>query len=370
MKPAVVAMALAAALMVACTDAAYADTSGAAGDDAAWQALLAQGKAEGSLVGSMCPLYSDAIVRGFKADTGIDIVTVPGGQADRASKFRMELQSGHVATDFHMSGNSDIEFAKADHFADIAANLVMPGVADPANWDGGAIHYVDQTRKFMPVPGEYVSARPVVNTDFVPANSLKTWADLMKPEFDGKIAAYDPTIPGSGQSLTSYLVQIRGEDFVVALFSKQHVVISRDSQQLAEWAARGLYPIVLGMDATYIDQIQQQGVTSVVSVTPDDGPGSLVGGCGTLAIPKNAPHPHAAMVFANWYLSQHGQATMVAAVHYPTFRLDVPREDVRAYFLPQPGAKYTDQYTEDWYFGPARIARESLKAKLQPFVGN
>lgn len=362
-------MATAIVLMVAWVGVARADAWDAGGGPA-WTALLAAAKAEGSLVGSLCPLYSDAVIKGFKADTGIDIQPLPGSAPDQSAKYRMELKANRVTIDFRMAGPSDLELAKADYFADIAANLLLPSVTDPAKWEGGGLRYVDKTKKFMPVPGEYVSSRPVVNTDIIAADSLKHWSDLLKPEFDGKIAFYDPTIAGAGQSMASYMVKLFGEDFVVKLFSQQHVVISRDSQQLAEWAARGVYPIILGFDGTYLDNLHQTGITSVQPVTLEDGPGSLVGGCGVVTVPKSAPHFHAAMAFANWFLSQRGQAAVVTAVHYPTFRLDVPRDGVRPYFLPQDGVDYADQYTEDWYLGVAKTTRDDLKDKLKQLIGD
>jgi iron(III) transport system substrate-binding protein len=364
-----VAVAIATAVAVVWGGAAFADAWDADGGPA-WQTLLAQAKAEGPIVGSLCPLYAQAMVKGFKADTGIDILPLPGSLTDLASKYRMELKLGRVTTDFRMAGPSDIELAKAGYFADVSANLLLPSVTDPAKWEGGAIRYVDNTRQFMPVPGEYVSGRPVINKDIVAPDALKRWSDLLKPEFDGKIAMFDPTITGAGQSMASYMAKLFGEDFLVKIFAQQHVVISRDAQQLAEWVARGVYPIGLGVDGTYLDNIQQAGMTSVVPITMEDGPGGLVGGCGVLTVPKGAPHLHGAMVFANWYLSQRGQAAVANAIHYPTFRLDVPRDGVRPYFLPQEGVNYADQYTEDWYYGVAKTTRENMKDKLKPYIGD
>jgi len=368
-KPAGKVAVLAAGLLFGGVGAAVAE-GWDAGGGSSWGALLAAARAEGPIVGAMCPLFSDAIVHAFKVDTGIDVVLLPGSITDQLARYRMELKSGRVATDFHLGGVSDVELARAGYLEDISANLLLPDVADGHKWQGGAIDYVDNTKKFMPLAGEYVSTRPVVNTGIVPAESLKKWGDLLKPEFDGKIAVYDPTIPGAGQAAGAYLSKLFGEDFVVNLISKQHVGISRDSQQLADWVSRGLYPIVLGIDSTYIDSINQNGFTAVKSLTLEDGPGSLVGGCGVLDIPKNAPHLHGALVFANWYLSQRGQSVLVEASHYPTFRLDVSHDAVRPYFMAEPGQHYLDQYTEDWYFSEGRVARDSLANKLRPFIGD
>jgi len=64
---------------------------------------------------------------------------------------------------------------------------------------------------------------------------------------------------------------------------------------------------------------------------------------------KGAPHPAAATVFLNWYASQPGQTEYTRRMLEPSTRVDVNVPEVPDYTVPKPGAKYLDQYVEDWY---------------------
>lgn len=335
-----------------------------------WDALMAAAKAEGGVEAAICSELSGPIERQFKADTGLDISFIRGNSQDLTMRMRAELSSGRVTVDVRTSGPSDLGFMRDGYQLDLKDNLILPNVTDPANWVGGGLEWADNAGRYMAMPAQYVSTRPMINQDIIDPASIKNWTDLMKPEFKGKIAAYDPTVVGPGQTFGAYLAKVHGIDFVTKLFEEQGVVISRDSRQLGEWVGRGVYPIALGMDALYLDRLREQGLTSLAWVTPDDGPGSLVGGCALLSIPKDAPHRNAAIVFANWYLSSNGQKAMEEAAHYPSRRTDIAHSDVADYFLPDPSKTYINQYKEDWYFNELVKFRTELKDRLQPLVGN
>ena len=170
---------------------------------------------------------------------------------------------------------------------------------------------------------------------------------------------------GPGQAAAAYMASVHGVDFVKKVFKDQNVVLTRDSRQLGEWAARGIYPVVIGIDSLQVPQLNEAGIASLVFVDLKDGPGSLVGGCSTMTIPKAAPHPNTAVVFANWYLSSRGQTALVAAAHFPSRRTDVSMDGVPSYFVPDPAVSYIDQYREDWYVKERPVVRDALKAALE-----
>ncbi len=355
--------------IVAATSASAADWDAGGGER--WQKLLDGAKAEGGTVASaICAELGPSLAKAFKEDTGLELTFLPGNSQELTSRMRTEFKSGHVTIDARTSGPSDLEFVRAGYAADLSEILFLPNAIDPKNWEDGHISWADKAGKYMVLPAEYVSTRPVINKDVIDAATIKTWGDLMKPEFAGKIASYDPTVPGAGQTLGAYLAKVRGLDFVVDLFDKQKVVLSRDSKQLGEWAARGLYPVILGIDALYFDRLTRDGLTSLEWVTPEDGPGSLVGGCAMLSVPKDAPHPNAAALFANWYLTSRGQTVLEEAAHYPSRRTDIPHDQISPFFLPVPGRDYINQYKEDWYAGELVGIRAALKERLQNLVSN
>jgi ABC-type Fe3+ transport system substrate-binding protein len=125
-------------------------------------------------------------------------------------------------------------------------------------------------------------------------------------------------------------------------------VYTTDGRQLAEWAARGTYPIILGIVQSDIQPFIEQGI-NLKPIFPADGPGSIVAGFSVLKMPQGAPHPNAATVFINWYASKPGQEAYAKATMAPSARNDVHVAEAPSYLVPKPGMKYFDQYEEAWY---------------------
>ncbi len=346
-KRSMVAYAATAAIVGGFAAQAVADEWNAgAGND--WDALLAAAKKEGEVVVSVCPGATETLGKAFKDDTGIDISFVTGNIRDLGSRFDTELRSGRVATDVRLAGSSGAPYLGQGLLAPLNDELILPNVTNQANWLGGKMGWLDNDETYLPVPAEYVAGFPVINADIIDPAGITSWQDLMKPEFKGKIAAFDPT-DSIGSATSQYLAKTYGLDFVAKLYKEQVAIISRDRRQLVEWVARGTYPIALGADAAQeIEPFHEAGFTSIQALTMADAPGNLVGGCSVAQVPVKAPHPNAARVFINWYLSNAGQAAYVAGMHQPTDRLDVANDGVPDYLVPRQGLKYFSTYREDY----------------------
>jgi Bacterial extracellular solute-binding protein len=64
---------------------------------------------------------------------------------------------------------------------------------------------------------------------------------------------------------------------------------------------------------------------------------------GTLGIPSRAPHPNAAKVFVNWFLSREGQIVLQKFGRpdaHNSRRIDIPKDDVDLYNRLESGKKY------------------------------
>jgi ABC-type Fe3+ transport system substrate-binding protein len=242
--------------------------------------------------------------------------------------------------------------------------LQLKEVKDPQNWRAGKLKWVDTRSRFGLQTTEWVMTDLFVNRDIVKPEQIGSWKDLLKPEWKGKIGSFDPRIGGAGQAVGRYLIEKFGEEFVVKLYQGQQVTFTRDHRQVAEWAARGTYPIVLAAVQSMVERYRKEGFP-LVRVFPNDGPGSLLGGFSTVAMIKNAPHPNAAALFLNWVTSKAGQETVSRALLEPSRRVDVPTSLVPEYVLPQPGVKYdVDQYTEEWQREVAPKLEERLRKAL------
>ena len=76
-------------------------------------------------------------------------------------------------------------------------------------------------------------------------------------------------------------------------------------------------------------------------------------GFGTLSLLKNAPHPNAAKVFINWYLSRKAQTAlqkdMTKVVDAPdSLRIDIPKDDVAANNRRVEGGNYMTVFRAEW----------------------
>jgi ABC-type Fe3+ transport system substrate-binding protein len=331
-----------AALMAGALAGAGTAAEWDAGAGKEWEDLLAAARKEGQVVVSVCPGgMVETIGRMFKEDTGIDISFVTGTIAQLGVKYDTELQSGRVATDVRLSGVSPLAYIKQGLLAPLKDALILPGVTSTGVWLGGKLGYADITERYMPIPAEYVGGRPLINTDLINPQSISTWDDLLKPEYKGKIAAMDPTDGAIGTTQAEYIAKTKGVDFIARLYRDQNAVLVTDRRQLVEWVSRGVYPIVLGADAApEIENFRRAGITSLAVLSLNDGPGNLNGGCSVMSMPANAPHPAAARVFANWFLSKRGQEAYVAGQHQPSNRQDVTTAGVQPNLIPRPGIEY------------------------------
>jgi iron(III) transport system substrate-binding protein len=353
-----------AALLAAAAPAALA-AEWNEGGGAAWDTLLAEAKQEGGLVLAACPDMASWIGPAFAAETGIDISFIAGDIADVAARYQMEAESGNLTIDVRLGGPIDVNLANAGKLTSLPEQLILPDATDPQKWMGGKLTYDDDEQRYLVIPSEYVSSRPLINTDIIDPASIKTLDDLLKPEFKGKIAGLDPGITGGGQSLAVYYASLRDIDFIKQLYTQQEIVRSRDSRQLLEWAARGTYPIILGLEVAVLQRFREAGIESLTMVPLDDAPGTTVGGCSVASIPVGAPHPKSAAVFLNWYLSHAGQQAYEEALLLPSLRTDLPHTGVLDYLLIKPGENYLPIYREDWFLHQQVPFRNALREFFQ-----
>ena len=334
--------------------------------DEKWDKVVAAAKKEGSVVvnGPSFRSLSRALNEGFNKAYGINVEYLGLGSKIIPTAER-EAAAGKVTVDIYIGGLRSIMVFLDKDLVEPIDGMLLEEVKDPSKWKGGALKWVDNTKRYGLQTSEYVMTDLFVNTDHVDPAKIQSWKDLLKPEYKGKIGSFDPRRGGAGQAIARYLLQIFDEELVVKLYKGQNVAFVRDHRQVAEWAARGTYPIVLGAVQSMIEKFRKEGFP-LVRVFPKDGPGSLLGGFSTIAMFKGAPHSNAARVFLNWFASKEGQQAYSAAVLEPSRRLDVPTSGLPDYVKPNPKIKYeVDQYTEEWQ----RKISPALEKRLRKALG-
>ncbi len=320
-----------------------------AGADAAWQRTLAAGQKEESLAIAGPPELAGPMADGFLRDTGIRVDYLGTSASERSSRVGREVRSGNVTVDFAFLGSADIALVKEGFFEDEKSRLILPGVTDPKNWNDGKLKWVDNTQRYMLQTASYVSSVPIYDGNAIKPGELTQWHDLLAPKFKGKIVVFDPRSGGPGMQMAGYIGSQLGMDFLKSLYVGQEVVYSQNTRQMAEWVARGVDIVALGMLTSDYSTLARAGVTNLAAADMKDGPGTISGGFSVVLMPKKAPHPNATTVFLNWYASRPGQEAYVKALNVISRRTDVAVDpSVPAFTVPKPGVTYQDQYSEDW----------------------
>jgi iron(III) transport system substrate-binding protein len=223
--------------------------------------------------------------------------------------------------------------------APIKPVLMLPEVVDQSKWWGGRHRYYDTEREYvfifvgMPVGMVYY------NTQLVDPREFKSLWDFVNPTLRGKLLARDVRVsgPGGGAMRFFYHHPELGPKFIRQLFGHMDITIFRDLRQGTDWLARGKFPICFFCADP--DQAKRQGLPVERFDVMKEG-SALVAHSGSLGLMNQAPHPSAAKVFMNWFLSREGQVTLQKTVEMDSLRTDIPKDHLLPHNRRSPGADY------------------------------
>lgn len=328
---------------------------------AAWEELLTAARAEGEVtVAGFAPL-AGPMAAAFEADTGIRVNWVSAMGGELVARAMQEAASGQITIDLAMGSGVTIAMYEAGNLQPIRPEFILPSVTDPAAWRDGELLFFDDADEYIFQPTEYLHGWAMVNTDEVDISAIDEWTDLLDPQYQGLIATHNPTAPGPGEAVAAFLWRHFGEDFLNDLYVGQEVAIAPDTSQLAEWVARGEYPIALGGVQQDFERFRQEGF-NIEPVLP----GYRTGGFSVVAFFDGAPNPNAAKVFLNWLASPAGQAVYQGVTMETSRRTDVSKDDLPSYVDPE---QYPDTGFNgyDWHY--YTVERPPIIAGLTEALG-
>ena len=141
-----------------------------------------------------------------------------------------------------------------------------------------------------------------------------TLDDLLDPKWKGKMAVPGTTTLGNW---VGALVLDKGEDFVRKLGQQQIRVYEVTGRAVANLVVSGEIPLSPAIFNSHMANSRDAGAS--VAWWPLGGVYSTIDG---IALAKNAPHPHAALLYADFALSAEGQK-MLQAIGYASGRTDL-----------------------------------------------
>jgi len=318
-----------------------------------WNNLIGAAKKEGTLTIAIGPgggpAARQSLPPAFKQDFGIDMQILVASAPELVTRAKLEQSAGQQSFDALLLGADSMyaSFYGEKLIEPLRPALIHPDALDGSKWVTGKPWFMDPDEQYILRVSNGLSGFTSVNTDSVSAADLAAWQDLLKPQFKGRIMSYDPTINGSGAQHAAFLEYTLGDDFVRQLYKGQQMVITKDTNQFADWLGHNKYPIALAMPSSSVESLRKDGLRVEV-VTFKEHPAYLTAGSGLLAKLKSPPHPNAAALFANWMAMDRGQTVWNASQGYVGSRTSLKNDWVPDYVRPKPGVDYLDTYRWDY----------------------
>lgn len=307
-------------------------------EPAAWKQTLEAARKEGVVVVSGPPgaQQRQAITTGWaKAFPDIKLEYTGARGTQIVSRVVRERTAGVFNWDIILASTDPTVFSLVpiDALAPLRDALLLPEIADDQIWLGGfEAGFMDEGKKYFYSPVGTAGTLGFVNRDCITKDVFDKAADMKSPALRGKIVWYDPTQPGTGTQGTGLLSIVHGEDWLKDMFLNHAVTFSRDYKQMTDWLINCSKPVVIGMPNDVLEQMQKHGIGK--NVEELDGPNYFgnrnpggVGGNASIGWYNNAPHPNAAKVFVNWYLSRELQQFYADLVEVNSRRTDTTPTD-------------------------------------------
>ena len=341
------------------SDSLAADAVGAWQDE--WNRTLKAAEQEGQLI-----LYSLSEIGEAISNTGfqkkfpkikVSVVTARGGE--HVSRIMAERRAGKFLADVGNLGNtSPYTLYQSKVLEPIASSYILPEVKDESKWWQGKQHFIDPEGKYILV---YVGAPLFLvgyNTKSVNPSNFKSYWDLLDPKWKGKIVVFDPKAGGFAATRDRFFYHNPelGPQFLRRLFGEMAPTLYARYPQGEDWLATGKYSLCLCRHQS-ISEAKSQGL-------PVDlmEPAQFKEGVGvetrakTMVLMNQAPHPNAAKVFLNWFLSREGQsdfqktsAKYIDAGAEGSLRIDISKDEIPPRNRLNPGVKYVPQWNPEFF---------------------
>ncbi len=318
----------------------------AAGDwQAKWDKTLKAANKEGKLAvmhgGGASSSMQRLIKEGFeKAYPGIKEELLVAGGRSLAPRVLAERRAGRFGWDIYIGGTTTALrlLLPAGAFDPIRPAFILPEITDESKWFGGGIDFADEAGTHSLAFGGYVIPPFAFNTNLVKQDEIKSFWDLTKPKWRGKVLMFDPRIPGAGlaSATFSYVQSSLGKEYLRKLLGEQKVDLVRNYRQLLEEVARGNYHIGIGVHQAIYKELVEKGLPLGRFSADAIKEGSyLTTATASMGLVNRAPHPNSAKVFINWFLGKKAQLAYSKASGYWSRRVDVPQDHLDPGIIPK-----------------------------------
>jgi ABC-type Fe3+ transport system substrate-binding protein len=321
-----------------------------------WAKLIAAAKQEGTVAiasGGAPSRQYRPVIDVFQKKFGVKVEMSTGSATDTVNRVLAERKAGRHTMDVALISvrENNQRLVPSESLVPFAPLLIHPEVVDASSWYGGRHWYGDRLSKFTFI--YHVSKEDQYevwyNTDKikeVEIATIKKQTDFFEPKWRGKIVGQgmgDPS--GIRQMIDSYFEPDRGPEWVRTYLLDAGVTFTDDRRIMETWLVGGRFPL-LAISATEeeLRALAKKGLPiKSISLPKQAGYIQAAGSGCCISVFANAPHPNAAKLFVNWFLSKEGQTlthTTIPNIDRASLRNDIPFGEVVPRHRRTPGVEY------------------------------
>jgi iron(III) transport system substrate-binding protein len=265
--------------------------------------LVAGAKRENALAiySSMTVADMGALIAAFQAKYGVRATHWRGSSEDIRNRTTREYAAGRYDADLAETAGSDMEAMVREQLfqtikTPVSAELIPQATLAHGQWIATRLS---------------VFAAAYNTNLFKPADAPKTYEDLLNPRFKGKLG-----IEAEDANWFMTIVGALGEQKALKLFkdivAANGMSIRKGHTLLANLVPTGEVPLALTAYSYRVEQLKNEGAPVEIVYLPP-----VVGVPTGAGIFKRAPHPHAALLFEDFILTD-GQTILAEREAVPT----------------------------------------------------
>ncbi len=314
-----------------------------------WAQTIEAAKKEGrlTLYGAHQITDPDILAPFQKKYPFIKITTVTG-RTELLQRITAERRAGKYLTDLFSYGpGMSVRMYFANFLEPIPPLLVLPEVTDGSKWFGGRHHFKDPEGKYvMLYEGAVVNSGLSYNPKIVNPREVTSYWDLLKPEWKGKMSSMDLRQRPNTQTVMRYHDPTIGPKFFTRFYTEMDVRLFRSRNQGPDWVATGRRPLCYSCRGVERAKAQGLAIERIPSSYLGHEEAVGAGASSVIIYFKKAPHPNAAKLFINWYLSREGQIVYQNVMNKKviessdSMRIDIPKDVVLPDAKREPGRHY------------------------------
>ena len=313
-----------------------------------WERTVKAAEQEGQVV--VYKIANDSEWHAFqKRFPKIKVVLIPGNAAQILQRLMTERRAGKFLADVvRLGGGTTTSLYKAKALDPISSAFILPEVSDPSKWFEGKHQYNDAESQYIFIYAAFPLRLLGYNTKVVDPRTITSFWDLLDPKWRGKTTLKDPKDPGGGSPLLFlYHNPQLGPEYIKKLLTVGGLTLVRDPRERlqTDWLASGKFPISITSKADGVDEAKKQGLPVDVFDAHALKEGAALEAGGTMiSLVNRAPHPNAAKVLINWFLSREGQMAIQKTgpgdAGQNSLREDISKDHLPSWEQRQKGVKY------------------------------